>query len=255
MEDSVSCGNTASPTIPSIDTTNTTIQVKPFDTDTVNKITTDPVQRNAIELPANTIISSNASDILASAVSKMNSPIITDVTAACNISTSIGASAPPIPTTTKKIGRWTVLINGVYYQQREPNLKNHITFRCIAQKDVGDDKKWMEKKNKNIKDKHPVRCNGKFELTGWSTDPEPHFLNFSMQHDCHGKFPSIDQIEQFFEKVKNGDGIINQRKCDKSNAEYAKMLRKFIEVSSSKRTRRPNSRHFHTKNTNDFKGL
>jgi hypothetical protein len=235
MEDLVTCGNTTSPTIPSIDTTDTTIQVQPFDTDTVNKITTYPVLRNTIELPATTTtISSIASDILASAVTKMNSPIITDVTAACNISTSIGASAAPIPTTTKRTPRWTVLINGVYYQQREPNSKNHITFRCIAQKDVGDDKKWMEKKNKNIKDKKPLRCNGKFELTGWSTDPQPHFLNISMPHDCHGKFPSVDQIEQFFEKVKNCDGIINQRKCPKSNAEYANMLRKFIEVSSSK---------------------
>ena len=101
-------------------------------------------------------------------------------------------------------------------------------------KDIGDDKVWMEKKNKNIKDKNPQRCNGKFELTGWSIDPAPHFLNFTMQHDCPGKFPTIDQIGHFFEKVLNGDAIINQRRCVKSNMEYAAMLKKFIEVSSRK---------------------
>jgi hypothetical protein len=245
MEHPLTCSNNASPTIPSISTTKNVIQVQALDAATVTDITTNPVKQTAIQLPANATIRPTATDIIASAISRTNPPIVTDVSTACinttsigspalPISTSIGSSAPPIPTTTKRFPRWTVVIKGVYYQQRQPSLKNHITFRCIARKDIGDDKKWMEKKNKNIQDKKPLRCNGKFELTGWTTDPQPHLLNIITPHDCHGKFPSLDEIGQFFDKVKNGDGIINQRQCEKSNAEYANMLRIFIEVSSTK---------------------
>jgi hypothetical protein len=165
MEHPLTCSNNASPTIPSISTTKNVIQVQALDAATVTDITTNPIKQTAIQLPVNATIRS-------------------------------------IPTaTTTSIPRWTVIFNNVHYQQRQPNSKNHITFRCNSMKDIGDDKVWMEKKNKNIKDKNPQRCNGKFELTGWSIDPAPHFLNFTMQHDCPGKFPTIDQIGHFFENT------------------------------------------------------
>jgi hypothetical protein len=144
-----------------------------------------------------------------------------DIAAAGGDTTSHKSSRP----------RWTVLINDVYYQQGEPNLKNHITFRCNSHKGAGNDTKWMEKKNKDME--KPRRCKGTFELTGWSIDLEPHYVNILMQHDCTGTFPSINQIGKFFEGVLEGKSI-NQQKCNKSNKEYANMLKNFIETTLTK---------------------
>jgi len=136
--------------------------------------------------------------------------------------------------TTKKEqrNRWTVIINDVYYQQREPNLKNHTTFRCNAHKGAGNDTKWMEKKLKDME--KPQRCKGTFELTGWSVELEPYYVNILHQHDCTGTFPSINQIGKFFDDVLQGGKSINQRNCDKSNKEYANMLKQFIETTTTK---------------------
>ena len=146
--------------------------------------------------------------------------------AACNTSTSTQTN--PIKKKDTR-NRWTVLINEVYYQQREPNSKNHITFRCNAHKGAGNDTKWMEKKNKDME--KPRRCKGSFELTGWSVDLEPHYVNILTQHECTGTFPSIIQIGNFFDDVLEGKTLINQRNHNKSNMEYAHMLKNFIETT------------------------
>ena len=92
----------------------------------------------------------------------------------------------------------------------------------------------MEKKNKDMEKQR--RCKGSFELTGWSIDLEPHYVNILTQHECTGTFPSINQIGKFFDDVLEGKTPINQRNHNKSNKEYANMLKNFIETTLAKLT-------------------
>jgi hypothetical protein len=209
--------------------TNTTKQVHPSDNTAGNNTVTMAPDMAVTTAPPPTIttMTNTTEQVHPSDNTTGNNTGNNTVTTAPDITAAGGDT-----TSHKSFPRWTVLINEVYYQQRQPNLKNHITFRCNAHKGIGDDSQWMEKKNKEMK--HPRRCKGSFELTGWSVDLEPHYVNILMQHECMGTFPSINQIGQFFDHVLEGKANINQRKCDKSNNGYANMLKNFIETTSTK---------------------